>query len=101
MKKYKIAKRFYILITILATLLLLVCIYSIAQTENKKQEKISALKNSNNYVIEYVEYGDTLWKICNNNLPFGIDIRDYIEIVKQYNNINNVIQAKQKIKLPQ
>ena len=100
MKKYKFTNRFYF---ILATLLLTVCFYSIAQSEHKKQVKIEALQNSNNFIVEYVERGGTLWGICKNNLPQGVDIRDYVQIVREYNNIGNNehIQPQQQIKLPQ
>ena len=101
MKKYRFTSKFYLII--FTTLLLTFCFYSIAQSEHKKQVKIEALQNSNNFIVEYVENGGTLWNICKNNLPQGVDIRDYIQIVREYNNIGNNehIQPQQALRLPQ
>jgi Fe-S oxidoreductase len=101
MKKYRFTSKFYLII--FTSLLLTFCFYIIAHGETEKQVKIEALQNSNNYIVEYVTSGATLWGICQRNLPAGVDIRDYIQIVRQYNNISNneYIQPKQALKLPQ
>lgn len=40
--------------------------------------------------IVFVEEGDTLWGIVKNYNPEGMDIRKYIDIVCEYNNMENV-----------
>ena len=103
-KHYKLTKKFYNnIFVLLSTLLLVFCFYIIAQKETEKQLQNNKLLASNDYIVEVVQNGGTLWNICKRYKPQSIDLREYIDIVKQYNNINNneYLQINQQIKLPQ
>ena len=49
----------------------------------------------------YVEEGDTLWNICEEYAPNSMDIRKYIQIVKDYNDKTDAtIYTGELIELP-
>lgn len=101
MKKYKIKSRFfYIVVT---TLLLIFCFFSIAQRETEKQEKIEQLKKCNDYIVEIVQNGGTLWGYCTKHKPQAVNIWEYMQIVEDINGIdcNEFLQIGDCLKLPQ
>lgn len=53
------------------------------------------------YETVIVRAGDTLWGIAKSNLPSGMDIREYIYVIKKANNITgSIIYPGQELKLP-
>ena len=51
-------------------------------------------------VLEYVEEGDTLWNLCKDTCPDNMDIRDYIDLVKETNNIDSDIYVGDALWIP-
>ncbi len=43
------------------------------------------------YTKIMVQPNDTLWKIARNHLPAGMDIREFIFVIKKVNNVQNSI----------
>lgn len=66
--------------------------------------RCSAPQMSEPATIEYetvrVESGDTLWSICSEYCPDGMDIREYIYKVEKHGKISAVIYPGQLIEVP-
>ncbi|WP_169445318.1 LysM peptidoglycan-binding domain-containing protein [Paenibacillus terrigena] len=58
-------------------------------------------RNANVPLQVVVSSGDTLWAIANEHKPAGMDVRNYIEMIKDLNGKrNSSIQSGEVIKLP-
>ena len=57
--------------------------------------------NENEFVTVIVQPGDTLWEICEENLPTNEDLRDYVYKVKYINEMKTVaLEVGQTVILP-
>ena len=57
--------------------------------------------NTEEYITVVAEPGDTLWEICEENLPANVDLRNYVYKVKYINEMKtSAIDVGQEIILP-
>lgn len=53
------------------------------------------------YTEWVVQPGDTLWKVARSHLPAGMDIREYVFLIKKANGVSNsIIQPGEVLLLP-
>lgn len=74
-----------IVIAVLVILIVTVS-YKTLKTDAKENTE---LKGTKYYTSVFIEDGDTLWSIAQNNLPEHTDINDYIKEIKKMNNLNS------------
>lgn len=96
-RKYKMKSKKRLILSLTITLVILSTIFISYIFPTKAQTYPSIVKS----VVEYAERGDTLWVMSGKYLPSHMDIRKYIDIVKEYNKFEQCdIQDGQMISFP-
>lgn len=96
-QKYKIKSKKRFILSLTITLVILSTIF-ISYTFPTKAQTYPIISKS---VVEYADRGDTLWVMSGKYLPSHMDIRKYIDIVKEYNRFEQYdIQEGQMISFP-
>ena len=96
-RKYKIKSKKRLILSLTITLVILSTIF-ISYTYPTKAQTYTSIAKS---VVEYADRGDTLWAMSGKYLPSHMDIRKYIDIVKEYNKFEQCdIQEGQMISFP-
>lgn len=78
------------ILTLLALILLFIAIYFATKATDKK------LLDTEAYTIQN---GETLWSICSQYRPEGMNIQEYIYNVQKYNDTGSVVYAGQTIEV--
>lgn len=95
MKRYRCTnhKRFFTIMSVL--FIFLICfaqLYTAEATEAQVPLKI---------IVETVRDGDSLWKLAEQYDNNKLDLRTYIDIIQNFNDLDNtILQPGQKIKIP-
>ena len=85
--------RFITFLLVMFTLLSALCVsvFNIGKVYSKSEIE---------YSVYVVDNGETLWDIANKNNPENKDIRKVVYEIQKYNNIGNVVNVGQEIKIP-
>lgn len=95
--KYKIKSKKKLVLTLTIVLVILSTMYFSYVFPTKAQTNQTVSKSA----VEYADKGDTLWVMSGKYLPAHMDIRKYIEIVKDYNKLDKCdIQEGQMVTFP-
>jgi hypothetical protein len=96
-RKYKIKSKKRLILSLTITLMIISTIF-LSYTYPAKAQTYPIVTKS---VNEYANRGDTLWVMSGKHLPSHMDIRKYIDIVKEYNKFEQCdIQEGQMISFP-